>query len=89
MLAGGKRLPVASCIHAAVAATLLGCAVPGWAIDGRADTVQGGEPQAAQQDAITYKFTPTYYHTTAGLRSESARQPRRAYGVDRLLPAHE
>ena len=57
-------MPLSSRTHAVVAAGLLGCAAPAWAIDGRADTVQGGEPQAAPREEIAYKFTPTYYHTT-------------------------
>jgi hypothetical protein len=52
------------CCNAVIAAGLLGCAVPGWAIDGHADTLQEREPQPGPQDEIGYKFTPTYYHTT-------------------------
>ena len=64
MLAHGKGLPVFNWINAAVAAALLGCAAPVRAIDGRADAIEGREPQAAPQEAIAYKFTPTYYRTT-------------------------
>ena len=47
-----------------VAAGLLGYALPVRAIDGRADTVRGREPQSAPQDEIAYKFTPSFYRTT-------------------------
>ena len=56
-------MPLSSWTKAVIAAGLLGCAVPGWAIDGGADTVQG-EPQTAPQEEIAFKFTPTYYQTT-------------------------
>jgi len=57
-------MPASSWINVAVAAGLLGCAVTAQAIDGRVDTVQGGEPRSASQEEIAYKFTPSFYSTT-------------------------
>ena len=42
----------------------LGYAAPGCTNEGRAEGALGGEPTGAPEDAIAYKFTPTYYHTT-------------------------
>ena len=57
-------MPVSTWINAAVTAGLLGCAVPGWAMDERAEVAQGREPPPAREEGIAYKFTPTFYRTT-------------------------
>lgn len=49
-------------IVTALAAGLLGCTVPGWATDTRAEVVQGRDP--APETTIAYKLTPTIYRTT-------------------------
>jgi hypothetical protein len=41
----------------------LGFTLPGWADESRADVAQAGDPTASEE-AIAYKLTPTYYHTT-------------------------
>jgi hypothetical protein len=48
----------------ALAAALLGLAVPTWAIDGRGEAEQEPGAKPTQEEEIAYKFTPTYYHTT-------------------------
>src|SRR5258708_3961808 len=50
-------------INSALAATLLGCAMQALAIDDRSEAV-GRAPPPAEQSAIAYKFTPSYYRTT-------------------------
>ncbi len=57
-------MPVSCRINAVIAAGFIGCAAPVWAIDGRADAVQGSEPHAGPPEVVAYKFTPTYYSTT-------------------------
>ncbi len=52
-------------VNAAAAAGVLGCAIPVWAADGRADVVEGREPTPARDEGIAYKFTPTFYRTTS------------------------
>ena len=54
-------MPVSTWINAAVTAGLLGCAIPGWTMDGRADE---REPPPAREEGIAYKLTPTFYRTT-------------------------
>jgi hypothetical protein len=56
------KLPIQ---HVTVIVLALGFAVPGWANEGRADVAQAGEPTPAPEEGVTYKFTPTCYHTTS------------------------
>ena len=56
------NMPVSPWIDVVIAAGLFACAVPGWAIDGRADVAQGRAP--APEEEISCKFTPTVYRTT-------------------------
>ena len=59
------KIPAPRCrFSVLLAAMLLVSAVPASAIDGAADKVKDGEPQAAPAEKIAYKFTPSYYHTT-------------------------
>ena len=59
------KIPAPRCrFSVLLAAMLLVSAVPASAIDGAADKVKDGEPEAAPAEKITYKFTPSYYHTT-------------------------
>ena len=59
------KIPAPRCrFSVLLAAMLLVRAVPASAIDGAADKVKDGEPEAAPAEKIAYKFTPSYYHTT-------------------------
>jgi len=59
------KIPAPRCrFSVLLAAMLLARAVPASAIDGAADKVKDGEPEAAPAEKITSKFTPSYYHTT-------------------------